>query len=276
MRFVDPQKINIPQTWLDKAAQLQKELEAIPLLKDKLEHIDKNPIWQDVSLFTALSAVMNGKCWYSEAQDLMSDRDVDHFRPKKRAKGIDELERDGYWFLAYDWENYRFSSIYSNRLRKDKFIDDETAYGKGIYFPLKSGSVVATTKRQIIDERYYLIDPTKKSDASLISFNGFGKVVPNVPKTHLWEIERITVSIKYYHLNHKPLETARAKKWNACKLKIDKIKELCCLADRTNNDDFTIEFLKQELIEWAKDTELLSGVVIACLDKHNMSSILTI
>ncbi len=88
MRFVDLSKITIPDAWLKKAEKLQKELAGFKNIKDKLDHIDKNPIWQDKSLFTALSDAMDGKCWYSEAKDLMSDRDIDHYRPKKEAKDI--------------------------------------------------------------------------------------------------------------------------------------------------------------------------------------------
>ena len=121
MRYVDLSKVKIPKDWLEKAQKLQQELTGIIDIKDKLAHIDKNPIWQDNSLFTVLNNAMDGKCWYSEAKDLMSDRDIDHYRPKKEAKDTVGKIRDGYWFLAYDWENYRFSSIYSNPLRKDKF-----------------------------------------------------------------------------------------------------------------------------------------------------------
>ena len=276
MRYVDPSKIIIPKEWLDKAAKLQLELEEIPLLKDKLEHIDKNQIWQDKTLFKALSDVMDGKCWYSEAKDLMSDRDIDHFRPKKSAKNLDNIERDGYWFLAYDWENYRFSSIYSNRLRKDKYTEEDIAFGKGIYFPLKEGSVAAINKRALADERPYLLDPTIKEDAALISFNGFGKAIPNAPKTFIWEIERVNTSIKYYHLNHSPLKTARKTKWQACQRNINQIIDLCTIPNRTLTDDNMITFLKAQLIEWANEKELLSCVVIACLNKNNLSAILTI
>jgi len=276
MRYVDIKKIKIPKTWLDKAIKLQKELEAKTNIKDKLKHIEANEIWQDKVIFTALSSLMDGKCWYSEAKDLMSDRDIDHYRPKKKAKNLDKKEREGYWFLAYDWENYRFSSIYSNRLRKDKHTESEIAYGKGIYFPLKSGTPVAKTKRALVDERPYLIDPTKKSDAALIGFNLFGNVVPNVPKSFAWEIERVKASTIYYHLDHSPLKEARRVKWNACQRNIDKIIELCNITNRTLNDDTTIEFLKDQLVEWSGEKEILSGVAIACLNKNNMTSILTV
>lgn len=61
------------------------------------------------------------------------------------------------------------------------------------------------------DERPYLIDPTQKADAALISFNSFGKVTPSVPKRFTWEVERVEASVKYYHLEHTPLKTARKK-----------------------------------------------------------------
>lgn len=276
MRYINLENIDISEAWLEKAVALQKELKEIKSLDDKLEHINKNPIWQDKILFNALSGAMDGKCWYSEAKDLMSDRDIDHYRPKKEAKDIDGIVRDGYWFLAYDWENYRFSSVYSNRLRKDKFTSEEISYGKGSYFPLKSGSVIAVTKKQTEDESPYLLDPTKKHDASLVSFNGFGCVVPSVPKTFTWDIMRVEVSIKYYHLDHHPLKRARSNRWKACQLKINKIKELCSDPNISTKDENTVELLKDELIEWANENELLSGVIIACLNKNNMSRILTI
>lgn len=276
MRFVDLSKIKIPEDWLKKAQDLQKELDAIKDIKDKLEHIDKNPIWQDTSLFKALSDAMDGKCWYSEAKDLMSDRDIDHYRPKKEAKDIDGTKRLGYWFLAYDWENYRFSSIYSNRLRKDKFSEEEIAYGKGTYFPLKKGSVIASKKKETEDERPYLLDPTKEKDASLISFNAFGKAVPSVPKSFSWDILRVEESIKFYHLDHTPLKTARKKRWQACQIKINQIKKLCSDPDITKTDEVIVESLKKEIKEWADSKEMLSGVVLACLDKNRMSYILTI
>jgi len=276
MRFVDLDKLRLPTAWLANAKKLQSEIEALSTIAEKLAHIDANPIWQDKTLFKALSDLMNGKCWYSEAQDLMSDRDVDHFRPKKRAKNLNNVERDGYWFLAYDWENYRFSSIYSNRLRKDKFSEDDLSYGKGIFFPLKDGTNAALTKRQLLDERPYLIDPTKKTDASLVSFNSFGKVIPNVPKAFLWDRERVSASTTYYHLNHSPLKEARKKMWNRCQVLINEIIQLCSVDDRTLNDDIRIENIKKELIEMSSEHELLSGVVIACLNKNNLSGILTI
>lgn len=276
MRHVDLSKIKIPDAWLKKAQKLQAELEVFTGLEDKLNHIDKNPIWQDKSMFKALSDAMDGKCWYSEAKDLMSDRDVDHYRPKKEAKDEDGRKRDGYWFLAYDWENYRFSSIYSNRLRKDKFNEEEIAYGKGSFFPLKKGSVIATTKKQTEDESPYLLDPTKKHDASLISFNGFGRVVPSVPKTFKWDVLRVEASIKYYHLDHTPLKEARRKRWRACQVKINQIKNLCSDPEISNKDENTVETLKDELIAWADDKEILSGVVLSCLEKNKMSYILTV
>ncbi|WP_298427908.1 hypothetical protein [uncultured Kordia sp.] len=276
MRYVDLSKISIPKAWLTKAQKLQKELIGIKEIKDKLNHIDKNQIWNDKSLVKVLSDAMDGKCWYSEAKDLMSDRDVDHYRPKKEAKCIHRKKRDGYWFLAYDWENYRFSSIYSNRLRKDKFTKENVSFGKGSYFPLKASSTVALTKKQTEDESPYLLDPTKKYDASLISFNGFGNVVPSVPKSFIWDVLRVESSIKYYHLNHSPLKKARKKRWLACQIKINQIKKLCSDPDISSKDENTVETLKDELISWSQDTEILSGVVLACLERNKMTYILTV
>ena len=38
---------------------------------------------------------------------LYSHSDVEHFRPKKEAKALDANSRDGYWWLAFDYMNFR-------------------------------------------------------------------------------------------------------------------------------------------------------------------------
>ncbi len=46
--------------------------------------------------------------------------------------------------------------------------------------------------------------------------------------------------------------------------------------DISNTDETTVEILKNELIDWANDMEVLSGVVLSCLERNKMSYILTV
>src|SRR5258705_7981723 len=118
MRYINNKNIKLPNGWEAKAEALANKLvAAAPEERSKI--LKDNPIWQELLL--SLHELSNGKCWYSEAKEIMSDRDIDHFRPKNLAKNLDDSERGGYWWLAYDFENYRLSSIYSNRRRQDKF-----------------------------------------------------------------------------------------------------------------------------------------------------------
>jgi hypothetical protein len=134
MRYINIKDLVLPVGWEDRAKALNEKLKNAKNPKERSAIIDKNPIWNE--LIVPLSKLSNQKCWYSEAKDVMSDRDVDHFRPKNKALNDDKSARDGYWWLTYDWENYRFSSIYCNRLRDDKFDETKGVGGKGCYFPL--------------------------------------------------------------------------------------------------------------------------------------------
>ncbi len=161
MRYINLHDLVIPEDWLTKANALSNQLAIAASDEERSTILEKNPIWQE--LFVPLSNLTKGKCWYSEAKDIMSDKDVDHFRPKNEARNhINGELRNGYWWLAYDWENYRFSSIYSNRRRKDKFDPGRNAGGKWSYFPLFDGSPIATTKTRIKDEDIILLDQLMK------------------------------------------------------------------------------------------------------------------
>lgn len=95
-----------PQEWCRKAESLTEKLKRLtPEERKKL--IEKNNIWGELKEW--LLQLSHGKCWYSEAKEIYSFYDVDHFRPKNRAKQLDGTERDGYWWLAFDWRNYRIS-----------------------------------------------------------------------------------------------------------------------------------------------------------------------
>ena len=61
--------------------------------------------------------------------------DVEHFRPKVEAKDLMAPARDGYWWLAFDYRNFRACGNVGNRK-------------KGGWFPLQTGSLVSTSKNQ--------------------------------------------------------------------------------------------------------------------------------
>lgn len=103
--------------WLATSKQLIERLAALEAAGGREERnvlIDKNkPHWD--ALKPWLLALSGGKCWFSEVRELYSHYDVEHFRPKKAAKALNGVNRDGYWWLAFDYMNLRLCGNVGNR-----------------------------------------------------------------------------------------------------------------------------------------------------------------
>ena len=130
-----------------------------------------------------------------------SHYEVEHFRPKKETKELDGTVRDGYWWLSFDYTNFRLCGNVGNRK-------------KGGWFPLKVDSrCSAFDNRCEESEAQYLLDPTDPDDINLIAFDEEGKVIP-APGISAWEEHRVNESIKRLKLNeHELLNEERKKIW---------------------------------------------------------------
>ena len=149
-----------------------------------------------------LQSLSGGKCWFSEVRELYSHYDVEHFRPKKEAKALDETVRDGYWWLAFDYMNFRLCGNVGNRK-------------KGGWFPLQTGSRCSKYDNQCEEEETAcLLDPIDIEDVSLLSFDEEGKAIAHKNATS-WETQRVAVTVKRLKLNeHSALTEARRKVWS--------------------------------------------------------------
>jgi hypothetical protein len=272
MRYINIKNIELPVGWEKKAKALNVKLSAAKDDAERAVIFKKHPIWQE--LFIPLHNLSKGKCWYSEAKDIMSDRDIDHFRPKNEAKNLDDKTRDGYWWLAFDYENYRFSSMYSNQKRYDKFDKTKGVGGKSSYFPLFPGSYVALTKLRLIDEDILLLDPIDEDDPCLLTFDESGYAIPNTTSPR--DIERVKVSIRLYHLDHTPLKEERQKVWDKCQRVITEYQDINSLPEISISDKARISFLKKELKKMIDFDEELSAVAIACLEHNKLSRMLRV
>lgn len=189
--------------WVEKSKRLVAEMGQLEAAGKRVERnklIDDNSAhWGALKQW--LLALSGGKCWFSEVRDLYSHYDVEHFRPKKEAKALDGAERDGYWWLAFDYMNFRVCGNVGNRK-------------KGGWFPLQQGSLCSSYQNPCEEsESPYLLDPIDDDDVSLIAFDEEGKVIPR-PGTSAWEQERVQETIKRLKLNeHVPLAEARRKVW---------------------------------------------------------------
>jgi uncharacterized protein (TIGR02646 family) len=197
--------------WLAKSTQLIAELATLEAAGKRDERnalIDANSgHWGAIKDW--LLALSAGKCWFSEVKELFSHYDVEHFRPKKEARELDGSVRDGYWWLAFDYMNFRVCGNVGNRK-------------KGGWFPLKDGSLRSTHTQPCEEsETRYLLDPIDDDDVALIAFDEEGKVIP-MPGISAWEQARVHETVKRLKLNeHAPLTEARRKVWQQVDRLID-------------------------------------------------------
>lgn len=217
--------------WLAKSAQLVAELAALEEADKRDERnalIDANSAhWG--ALKEWLLALSDGKCWFSEVRELYSHYDVEHFRPKKEAKALDGSRRDGYWWLAFNYMNFRVCGNVGNRK-------------KGGWFPLKAGSLRSTHAEPCEEsETPYLLDPIDDEDVSLIAFDEEGKVIP-MPSASAWEQERVNETVKRLKLNeHAPLAEARRKVWQQVDRLIDDFMKAKARCSHGNNPAVTVK-----------------------------------
>jgi hypothetical protein len=232
----------IPKKLLDVAARAQAELEGKPPAERKAFIERKGHIWRSFARY--LAKMSHGKCWYSESNDPQSFFDVDHFRPKKAAKRSDTAEDDGYPWLAFSLDNFRYAAGRCNRLNTDEAT--ELPVGKGSWFPLLDGSPCATWGDRCLDkEQPVLLDPTVRGDVTLIDIDPEdGRAVPSKTCLGVTKQYRATRSIELYGLNLGNLITARKRAMREVK---DNYENLMDIVEAANDMD-AVDRLQDQLL----------------------------
>ena len=205
MIYIDIEDLDVPDQWLEKAKAARAEV-AAARESERSKIINKHQnLWKDLK--DALRALSYKKCWYCESKDNRSDNAVDHFRPKGNVKDADPPHR-GYWWLAFDWRNYRFACTYCNSIRKG--AGGESG-GKQDYFPLVDEAARARSEDQSInDEIPGLLDPVSPFDVQLLAFADDGNATTVTDQEDSWDFKRAKVSIRRYHLDHVDILERRA------------------------------------------------------------------
>ena len=211
MRYIDLSLIDVADPdvvrWLQKATEKSIRLSELQTHDEKKSFFNDNNIWKDFK--PILIRLYGEKCWYSECDLTGSFGDVDHFRPK--GKSTDEnnniILEDGYWWLAYDYQNYRLSCEKCNRL-----------FGKGgkrDKFPLMPGTIPASPNSN--NDIPLLLDPCSLHDVQLIDCDESGEIIPL--SRNEYEIKRVTISKIIYNWNC--FNTARKGIRNQCKIALE-------------------------------------------------------
>lgn len=213
MRHVpyDPTNINYSDRWHEKADAARRSIQnALP--EERAREINKHrSLWADLK--SELAKIMHGKCWYTEAPQRGTDTDVDHFRPKSSVKDVfnssTHEKHPGYWWLAIDPANFRFSCIVANRKRRD--LATGILGGKADEFPIFDENNRAWTPNDDCGrEQSLLIDPCNPVEVTFITFGENGEAIPRYNDSDKPRFfKKAKCSIKLYHLNHDDFVKAR-------------------------------------------------------------------
>ncbi|MCU0285354.1 MAG: hypothetical protein MUF15_03040 [Acidobacteria bacterium] len=217
MRYIDIDKIKIPDGWKEKAEKALRDIEKLPVEERKKQIAGKSDLWAELK--KPLAELSHYKCWYCETPNIREDFEVDHFRPKNNIK--DSNLHQGYWWLAFSWENYRYSCTFCNCRRAD--CESGIIKGKGDYFPLLDESNRCFCQSDDLKkESPLLLDPINPLDPGLIIFTQDGCAQCKYSKgENEIEFKRAEKSIELYHLNESRLVEKRKELHRKLKALID-------------------------------------------------------
>lgn len=159
-----------------------------------------------------LAKASGDKCWYCEAQSARAPFDVDHFRPKLSitVDGIKLVSHNGYYWLAYEWWNFRLSCQRCNRPEK---VDTETLHGKANEFPIHDEAQRCALPAGALDtELPRLLDPCVQADCELLA-HGIDGEVKAVAPDGTWAYQRARYTIDRLGLNEWNTPETKKKSW---------------------------------------------------------------
>jgi hypothetical protein len=214
MIFIDlannPPEIN----WINKADLVTRSLIQAADPDARKAIIDSNQgLWTELKDY--LSRLRNRKCWYSESINDGSHCHVDHFRPKLKAIDQNKIDQGGYWWLAFDWLNYRYAGPAVNVRKKD-------------YFPVLQNKA-NTFSDNVLLEDILLLDPINVGDPSKLAYDSEGKVSPRFTDQDSRDYKRAFYSIERYNLNLEGLKEGRRLKYRNATILILQIQSLLAL-----------------------------------------------
>ncbi len=256
--------------WLEKADRLTRELvECVddePLgqtaAQKRFKIVDDNDdFWRGFK--DLLLSWSHGKCWYSELRESGSDYHVDHYRPKGRVRAEGEPDREGYWWLAFQWTNFRVAVSWVNSPHKGK---GPSAQGKADYFPLKPGSHPVGPFGDIRDELPLLLDPVNETDILMVDFDENGSPVPTVGE---WGEVRVKSTTRILHLDAPQMIEARQRIWRDCERRIQRAHDVLNAPEVRYSADHasTAQHWISEVCQMLRPDAELSAVARACVTK---------
>lgn len=198
------------------------------------EYIKKNGSWGLLKKWLANASEY--KCWYCEAKSARAPFDVDHFRPKLgiTVDGVKLVGHDGYYWLAYEWSNFRLSCQRCNRPEKDGV---DILHGKANEFPIQDEiQRCSQPAASLSSESPRLLDPCVQADCELLAHGVDGEVKP-LASTGTWEHQRARYTIDRLGFNE----------WNTPETKKNSWRLLDDLIRLAGNEPSVVTHLQEHL-----------------------------
>ncbi len=201
---------HLPARWDKVYVGRVTELATMTTHADRSDFFRRRGSWRVLKSW--LSKQSSQKCWYCEAKSTRAPFDVDHFRPKS-AVTVDRKKlsgENGYYWIAYEWWNFRLSCQRCNRPE-----DDETGEltGKANEFPVfDEARRCRSPDDAMFEEIPRLLDPCEEADCDLLSHGIDGELKPTaLPGT--WEFDRARYTIEVLGLNAYGTPEVKRKPW---------------------------------------------------------------
>jgi hypothetical protein len=215
MIFINPDAFSLDAAQEDHMKVLTEYLMGWPEeLRSEFIEGNREGTWGHSEVLKALRSAVGNKCWYSEVQLDGADPNVDHFRPKGRVREVDMdfqhtgTQSDGYWWLAFEFSNYRLAAMHANQRR----VDTDTAGGKWDYFPVRGHRTSEATPWEEIIEDVLPLDPCSPTDVTLLWFDPDGNPCVSSWKrqSDAGDVQRIKATTWLYHLDKQEIRVSRA------------------------------------------------------------------
>jgi hypothetical protein len=250
-----------PQDWVEEAEQVTNDLRIAADEAAREVIIDANKkLWRDDRIRNWLLQQFGNKCWYTEAYESVSSIHVDHYRPKGRTSDLDGNKHDGYWWLTFNWKNYRISGQLINVKKND-------------IFPIIEGARANADDPVSLElEAPLLIDPITPQ-AHLISYEKDEEACIAVPAARISSVDKFRAekTIEVFGLNKRTrLNQKRNDYWEKC---------LMAIAEHSGEDGPHVLRLVRQASALSKLKEMIaykaefSSVVEACIRKKAPESL---
>lgn len=266
---------------------VEKKLQRNAALPDKNQEKEKpfSPHWSDYKSFLS-AGKRDDKCAYCEVRlDTLYGLDVEHVRPKAKItewesmnmettfipkaefnkqenREVDERPKEragtsrspGYWWLAYEWNNYLLACKECNGWKHN-------------YFPVRDHNRRWNAKQDSFDEGVLLLDP------AATDFN---------PRVHFhWEMSGVVLgktlparaTIITCGLNRKSLRLARERLWRELQEHLETLRALHVERNITAME-VTLQTLRAKTDRSENFTAMARSVVRSFYDEHQLTMVL--